>query len=187
MAMRRTASKDRRKGGGKHRAGKDQAAKIPEATERTIEMVDHAGTAHSLTMTAAQDGLPNGRYTGVCGGDVPPAALAAREARYCRLCVPIIPAQRSHAVSTTNAMNIRWGLSVLDWRSHAIDEHRRCHPVGVYEAECGHLLMKVTVLRDELPGAPCPECAALQLDVAQAALERAANGIRQAGPHHHNE
>ncbi|MCA1703840.1 MAG: hypothetical protein LC808_11480 [Actinobacteria bacterium] len=33
-------------------------------------------------------------------------------------------------------MAIRWGLSVLDWHSHAIDE-RRYHPVGVYKAECG--------------------------------------------------
>ncbi len=30
---------------------------------------------------------------------------------------------------------------------HAIDE-RRCHPVGVFKAECGHLLMVVTTLHD---------------------------------------
>jgi hypothetical protein len=30
----------------------------------------------------------------------------------------------------------------LDWLSYAIDE-RRHHPVGVYKAECGHLLMMI--------------------------------------------
>jgi hypothetical protein len=33
---------------------------------RTIEMVDHTGTAHFLTVDAAADGLPQGRYTAVC-------------------------------------------------------------------------------------------------------------------------
>jgi hypothetical protein len=30
-------------------------------------------------------------------------------------------------------MSIRWGLSVLDWRDHAIDDSRD-HPIGVYRA-----------------------------------------------------
>ncbi|MGH3865201.1 MAG: hypothetical protein ACRDQ4_03520 [Pseudonocardiaceae bacterium] len=43
---------------------------------------------------------------------------------------------------------MRWGLSVLDWRSHAINEHTE-HPLGVLKAECGHLLMMVTTLARE--------------------------------------
>jgi hypothetical protein len=62
-----------------------------------VEMVDTpTGTEHYLTLAAAENGLPQGRYTAICGEDVLPAALVAREARYCRLCVPI-PAQRSRA------------------------------------------------------------------------------------------
>lgn len=56
---------------------------------------------------------------------------------------------------------IRWGLSFLDWRSHAIDE-RRIHPIGVYKAECDHLLMMVVVLEDRPNGKPCPACARKQ-------------------------
>ncbi len=62
---------------------------------RTVEIVDaRTGTAHRLTPDAAMDGLPRGRYSALCGQEVLPAALVAREARYCRLCAPI-PAQRS--------------------------------------------------------------------------------------------
>ncbi len=57
---------------------------------------------------------------------------------------------------------MKWGLSVLDWRSHAIDECRD-HPLGVLKAECGHRLMMVTTLYDRPYGAPCEACAALQL------------------------
>jgi hypothetical protein len=86
MVIRRTTSK-----GGKHRLHKGQVS-----TERTIVMVNRDGTAHLLTANAAENGLPKGRYTAVCSGDVLPAALVAREARYCRLCVPI-PVPRSRA------------------------------------------------------------------------------------------
>jgi hypothetical protein len=37
---------------------------------------------------------------------------------------------------------LKWGLLGLGWRSHLINEHE-IHPVGVYRAECGHLLMMV--------------------------------------------
>jgi len=47
-------------------------------------------------------------------------------------------------------------LSILDWRSHAIDE-RRYHRVGVFKAECGHLLMMVVQLHDEPYGEACGE------------------------------
>jgi hypothetical protein len=40
---------------------------------------------------------------------------------------------------------IKWGLSPLDWRNHAVDEWAD-HPIGVYRAQCGHLLMIVTAL-----------------------------------------
>ncbi|MGH3548460.1 MAG: hypothetical protein ACRDQU_10195 [Pseudonocardiaceae bacterium] len=42
------------------------------------------------------DGLSRGRYSALCGEDVLPAALIAREARYCGLCAPMtVPRQRS--------------------------------------------------------------------------------------------
>jgi hypothetical protein len=63
-------------------------------TIETLELVDTTGTAHRVTVDAAVDGLPRGRYTTVCGGDVLPAALVIREARHCRPCAPV-PAQRS--------------------------------------------------------------------------------------------
>ncbi|MGH3776280.1 MAG: hypothetical protein ACRDRR_11200 [Pseudonocardiaceae bacterium] len=50
--------------------------------------MDVAGTAHRLTVDAAADGLPRGRYSALCGEDVLPAAVIAREARYCQLCAP---------------------------------------------------------------------------------------------------
>jgi hypothetical protein len=60
---------------------------------------------------------------------------------------------------------VKWGLSVLDWRSHAINEHAE-HPTGVLKAECGHLLMTVTTLRETPYTAPCEACATLQFDRA---------------------
>jgi hypothetical protein len=46
-------------------------------------------------------------------------------------------------VSGWDDVRIKWGLSVLDWRDHAIDAHHD-HPIGVYKAQCGHSLMTVT-------------------------------------------
>jgi hypothetical protein len=63
-------------------------------TIETLELVDVTGTAHRVSIDAAADGLRRGRYATICGGDVLPAALVAKQARYCRLCAPI-PAQRS--------------------------------------------------------------------------------------------
>lgn len=63
----------------------------------TLELVDTTditGTAHRVTVDAAAEGLPRGRYITVCGGDVRPAAMVTREARHCRLCAPV-PTQRS--------------------------------------------------------------------------------------------
>lgn len=54
-------------------------------------------------------------------------------------------------------MNIKWGLSVLDWRDHAINESPD-HPIGVLKAECGHLLMLVTP-RETSCGTKCEACA----------------------------
>jgi hypothetical protein len=56
---------------------------------------------------------------------------------------------------------MKWGLSVLDWHSHAIDE-RGDHPIGVLEGECGHLLMMVTTLHEEPYGRACEACAGQQ-------------------------
>ncbi|MGH3767462.1 MAG: hypothetical protein ACRDS0_13335 [Pseudonocardiaceae bacterium] len=54
----------------------------------------------------------------------------------------------------------RWGLSVLDWRRHAVDESID-HPIGVYKARCGHLLMMVTPLLAEPVSSRCEACAAV--------------------------
>jgi len=45
-------------------------------------------------------------------------------------------------------MSIKWGLSVPDWRDHAIEAHHD-HPTSVHKAQCGHSLMMVTPLRDK--------------------------------------
>ena len=62
---------------------------------------------------------------------------------------------------------MRWGLSVLDWRSHASNEPAE-HPIGVLRAECGHLLIMVTTLHEKPYGDPCEACAALRFDRAMA-------------------
>jgi hypothetical protein len=78
---------------GKH--SKQQGRHVPQhRTIETLEVVDVTGTAHRVTVDAAVEGLPRGRYATVCGGDVLPAAMVTREARFCRLCAPI-PTQRS--------------------------------------------------------------------------------------------
>jgi hypothetical protein len=74
-----------------HRPQSDRAER---QRTRTVEIVDSSGTAHLLSVAAAENGLSRGRYTAICGGDVLPAALVARQARYCRLCAPV-PTQRS--------------------------------------------------------------------------------------------
>ncbi len=66
---------------------------------------------------------------------------------------------------------IRCGLSVLDWRSHAIDICRD-HPRGLYRAQCGHQLLGVVALQERPVAAPCPTCTTLQLELVQAALDR---------------
>jgi hypothetical protein len=50
-----------------------------------------------------------------------------------------------------------WGLSILDWQAHAIDPLGD-HPIGVYRAQCGHLLMMVTELCEHPPARVCAEC-----------------------------
>lgn len=56
---------------------------------------------------------------------------------------------------------VKWGLSILDFRRHAIDE-RGVHPNGVLKAECGHLLQMVTPLHEEPYGRLCAACVAMQ-------------------------
>jgi hypothetical protein len=73
--------------------GKHSKQQGRRRTIATVELVDVTGTAHRVTVDAAADGLPRGRYATLCGGDVLPAALVARAARFCRLCAPI-PSQR---------------------------------------------------------------------------------------------
>lgn len=64
---------------------------------------------------------------------------------------------------------MKWGLSPLDWRSHAIDDQRD-HSLGVLKAECGHLLMMIITLHEVPYGPACQACATWQ----QAAL----HGVR---------
>ncbi|MGH3710390.1 MAG: hypothetical protein ACRDRQ_20300 [Pseudonocardiaceae bacterium] len=54
----------------------------------------------------------------------------------------------------------RWGVSSLDWRSHAIDGDAE-HPDGVYVARCGQRLVLGASLYDEPPpgGWMCLVCA----------------------------
>ncbi|MGH3709872.1 MAG: hypothetical protein ACRDRQ_17585 [Pseudonocardiaceae bacterium] len=51
----------------------------------------------------------------------------------------------------------RWGVSSLDWRSHAVDEDAD-HPYGVYVARCGQRLFMGTSLYDVAPGWMCLSC-----------------------------
>jgi hypothetical protein len=51
----------------------------------------------------------------------------------------------------------RWGVSSLDWRSHAVDVDVD-HPYGVYVARCGQRLFMGTSLYDEAPGWMCLSC-----------------------------
>lgn len=80
-------------------------------------------------------------------------------------------------------MSVRWGLSPLERRSHAIDEGRE-HPSGMFRTECGRLLMMVTTLREAPCGPPCEACAALQLAAVQGLAPPAEFGTawRRAGP-----
>jgi hypothetical protein len=59
--------------------------------QRTIEMVDHTGTAHFLTVDAAADGRPRGRYTAVCSERILPGALVAKVAAGARCAYPSPP------------------------------------------------------------------------------------------------
>ena len=59
--------------------------------------------------------------------------------------------------SVARAIAIKWSRSLLDSRFHAIDEMAD-HPKGAYRAECGHMLLAVTVLRDAPIGAVCEVC-----------------------------
>jgi hypothetical protein len=55
-------------------------------------------------------------------------------------------------------MTITWGLSVSNWRDHAVDDHQD-YPGGALKARCGHWLMIVTPLRDKSRGKQCQEYA----------------------------
>jgi hypothetical protein len=55
-------------------------------------------------------------------------------------------------------MTIKWGLSVLDWRDHAVDDHQD-YPSGALNARYGHWLMIVTPLRNKSCGKQWQECA----------------------------
>lgn len=77
----------------KHRLPAAQRGEQESCSPRTIEMVDHTGTAHFRTVDAAADGLPQGRYTAVCSEEILPGALVARMTRWCPLSIPL-PTQR---------------------------------------------------------------------------------------------
>jgi hypothetical protein len=59
---------------------------------------------------------------------------------------------------------LRWVLSPLDYRAHALGEGNQ--PVGVVAARCGAVLPVVFPVRDQPSGRPCPSCEViLRLDV----------------------
>lgn len=62
----------------------------------------------------------------------------------------------------------------------AQSRHRRTalSPTGVYQAECGHLLMMAVTLDDRPNGRPCAACGGKHLEAARAALDRAAAALR---------
>lgn len=54
-------------------------------------------------------------------------------------------------------MAILWGLSILDFQRHAVDELAE-HPIGCYRAQCGHLADEVVSLSPDAFGDRCAEC-----------------------------
>jgi hypothetical protein len=58
---------------------------------------------------------------------------------------------------------MKWGLSVADWKDHAVDEHGD-YPGGSLQARCGHWFMIVTPLRATSCGKQCETCAAITGD-----------------------
>ena len=69
---------------------------------------------------------------------------------------------------------IKWGLSIIDWQYHAIEELGD-HPIGVYLAQCGHRLMMATQLYAEpISTRTCGDCAGSQLHDALTGLTRCA-------------
>jgi hypothetical protein len=78
---------------GELRMGRHSPDYLAQQRRRTIELVDHRGIGHRVTIDAAADGLPRGRYTTECSEVILPGALVAQMARWCPLCAPI-PAQR---------------------------------------------------------------------------------------------
>lgn len=55
---------------------------------------------------------------------------------------------------------------MLDRQKHAITEHRY-HRIGVYTAECGHLLMQATELFERPYGRTCETCAGITLHAGE--------------------
>lgn len=56
---------------------------------------------------------------------------------------------------------MNWGLSAVDWHWHAVDP--AADHVGVFRAECGHLLSMETTLREMFLGPWCEGCGLAQL------------------------
>lgn len=127
-----------------------------------------------------------GGLTSRCGAAVLPPDAPVHDhppGAACHPCTVILRADLDHSATPADppAGGMKWALSVDDWHSHAVDE-RAEHPSGVYRAQCGHVLMRITRLYDERPpGVLCQRCATLQLDAVQAALDRAAAGLRDRG------
>jgi hypothetical protein len=63
---------------------------------------------------------------------------------------------------------MKWGLSPLDWRSHAINE-RADHPSGVLIADCDHRPMIIATPAQRTRGEAVPD---LRRRAARAANDR---------------
>jgi hypothetical protein len=59
-----------------------------------------------------------------------------------------------------------WGVSILDFRAHAVEDQYALRHRLVYTAVCGHLLMMGTPLHETPPGKTCEVCAEHQVNLA---------------------
>lgn len=71
------------------------------------------------------------------------------------------PAERGRSarppVGESGPVLLLWGWSRVDGCAHAIDPGGE-HPALVYLAQCGHRVLRRTVLSEVPPGHRCPVC-----------------------------
>ena len=110
--------------------------------------------------------MSRGSVMAVCGIRFAPRTIRS-VARRCPASRPM-PSRSARGANPCRTLGDghQVGLSILDWRSHAIDE-RGYHPVGVFRPSAGHLLMMVVQLHEQPSGKPCEVCAVQQFTRAR--------------------